>query len=134
MILVIPLRVVESTAVWCTPFWWRVSISDKKLKIDKKTLDFDMKKLFLVMQLIAACRDGCSGGCRRKREIKSLKQTSKLKQRSEEKVTLWGCTPWWAQLSVCMNTPISTFRSAFESSEWYNQTEAETRVTQSLKA
>ena len=39
-------------------------------------------------------------------------------------MTLWGCTPWWAQLSVCMNTPISTFRSAFESSEWFKKTEA----------
>ena len=36
---------------------------------------------------------------------------------------MWGCTPWWAQLSVCMKIPLVTFREAFENSFWFKDTE-----------
>ena len=38
-------------------------------------------------------------------------------------MTLWGCTPWWAQLSVCLHIPIVSFRNAFETSGWFRETE-----------
>lgn len=45
------------------------------------------------------------------------------KEEKNVKLSLWGCTPWWAQLSVCMKIPLVTFREAFENSFWFKDTE-----------
>ena len=62
------------------------------------------------------------------RNRKNLKlyfsQTARsYKDEKNVKLSLWGCTPWWAQLSVCMKIPLVTFREAFENSFWFKDTE-----------
>lgn len=87
---------------------------------------------FILLSESNGCRDLCSMGMcgygRRRRSPgrslldKEAKQED-LHQRKKFKQTYWGCTPWWAQLSLCLKIPFIPFRDSYGNSEWYRITE-----------